>query len=193
VGFFYIDTTTYSTGTHSIQWTARDSANNTDGIGSRFFTIQNAGSDLARARDNGGSRVSGSRFGVNTLRFNAGDINVQRLPSDVSTPVWIRTGYERSTALLPVYPDDNGVITIPMKELERVEIHFFADGETGNTGVAAVNGSSLPVGSTLDGSRGIFYWQSGLAYLGDYPLQFIKAGKNGWFKKDIVVRINPKH
>jgi hypothetical protein len=41
VGYFYLDTTTYSNGVHTIQWTATDNAGNTDGIGSRYFTIRN--------------------------------------------------------------------------------------------------------------------------------------------------------
>lgn len=41
---FYLDTTAYENGVHTIHWTARDDAGNTDGIGSRFFSIQNPSS-----------------------------------------------------------------------------------------------------------------------------------------------------
>jgi uncharacterized protein (TIGR01370 family) len=44
VGYFILDTTKFSNGVHTIQWTATDSAGNTDGIGSRYFTILNADS-----------------------------------------------------------------------------------------------------------------------------------------------------
>ena len=40
-GYFYLDTTAYENGVHTIQWTAKDNTGNTDGIGSRYFTIQN--------------------------------------------------------------------------------------------------------------------------------------------------------
>ena len=40
-GYFELDTTAYPIGVHTIQWTARDNAGNTDGIGSRYFTINN--------------------------------------------------------------------------------------------------------------------------------------------------------
>lgn len=40
-GYFFLDTTRYANGVHTIQWTARDNATNTDGIGSRYFTIKN--------------------------------------------------------------------------------------------------------------------------------------------------------
>jgi hypothetical protein len=45
VGYFYLDTTAYENGVHTIQWTATDNAGNTDGIGSRYFTIRNTGND----------------------------------------------------------------------------------------------------------------------------------------------------
>ena len=46
-GYFYLDTKTYKNGVHTIQWVAADDAGNTDGIGSRYFTIQNTGSDTS--------------------------------------------------------------------------------------------------------------------------------------------------
>jgi hypothetical protein len=39
--FFLLDTTPYADGLHTIQWTATDNAGNSDGIGSRYFLIQN--------------------------------------------------------------------------------------------------------------------------------------------------------
>lgn len=41
VGYFSLDTTAYENGLHTIHWSASDSAGNTDGIGSRFFLINN--------------------------------------------------------------------------------------------------------------------------------------------------------
>ncbi|HOP48473.1 MAG TPA: Ig-like domain-containing protein [Desulfobacteraceae bacterium] len=40
-GFSILDTTAYADGVHTVFWTARDNAGNTDGIGSRYFIIQN--------------------------------------------------------------------------------------------------------------------------------------------------------
>jgi hypothetical protein len=45
VGYFYLDTTTYEDGVHTIQWTVTDSAGNTEGIGSRYFSIRNNSKD----------------------------------------------------------------------------------------------------------------------------------------------------
>jgi hypothetical protein len=44
IGYFYLDTEAYENGVHTIQWTATDSDGNNDGIGSRYFTVQNTGS-----------------------------------------------------------------------------------------------------------------------------------------------------
>jgi len=42
VGGFYLDTTAYANGVHTISWTAMDDQGAADGIGSRYFTIFNA-------------------------------------------------------------------------------------------------------------------------------------------------------
>jgi phosphodiesterase/alkaline phosphatase D-like protein len=42
-GYFYLDTTAYTNGIHTIAWSVKDDAGNTAGIGSRYFTILNSG------------------------------------------------------------------------------------------------------------------------------------------------------
>jgi hypothetical protein len=44
-GHLTVDTTAFPNGLHTIMWTATDSGGNTDGIGSRYFNIQNSGAD----------------------------------------------------------------------------------------------------------------------------------------------------
>ena len=39
--YYYIDTTKLSNGVHTIAWAVTDSAGNNDGVGSRYFTVQN--------------------------------------------------------------------------------------------------------------------------------------------------------
>jgi hypothetical protein len=41
VGYYKIDTTQLTNGLHTISWSVRDSAGHTQGIGSRFFNVQN--------------------------------------------------------------------------------------------------------------------------------------------------------
>lgn len=51
----------------------------------------------------------------------------------------------------------------------------------------------LPIGSTLDGEKGIFYWQPGTGFVGDYKLVFIGSEKSrGIWKKIIDVKVTPK-
>jgi len=40
-GYFYLDTTKYENGVHTIVWRVRDNAGNVDGVGSRYFKIIN--------------------------------------------------------------------------------------------------------------------------------------------------------
>jgi hypothetical protein len=41
IGYFFIDTTTLKNGLHTIAWVVIDNAGNAQGIGSRYFTVQN--------------------------------------------------------------------------------------------------------------------------------------------------------
>ena len=50
--FCEFDTKSFSNGVHTIQWVATDNAGNTDGIGSRFFTIENTNSPAANPSTN---------------------------------------------------------------------------------------------------------------------------------------------
>jgi hypothetical protein len=45
VGFFYIDTTKLTNGVHTISWVVYDNQGHGDGIGSRYFTVQNPGTE----------------------------------------------------------------------------------------------------------------------------------------------------
>lgn len=55
-GAFYLDTTTLTNGPHTIGWYVVDNCGRAEGIGSRFFTVQN-GSATTAARANLGSRA----------------------------------------------------------------------------------------------------------------------------------------
>jgi len=89
-----------------------------------------------------------------------------------------------------VYPDDEGIITIESKELERLVIHFNNDcvtDESSTRSFKRLNVSPLPIGSTLDPVNGIFYWQPGVGFVGDYEFVFIKAKGND--KEQVKIRI----
>jgi hypothetical protein len=165
-GYFDIDTTAYTNGVHTIYWTAKDNAGNADGIGSRYFTIQNSETSFSIKK---------------SAVFN---VNPGRIHVNYSHPVWIKKGYNPNAEPVAVYPNGEGIITIKIKELERVEINFFD---------STLNLSSLPIGSTLDSGKGIFFWHPGPGFIGKYRLVFVtNTGTGTYLKKNITIEIGPK-
>jgi hypothetical protein len=205
IGFFSIDTTPYTNGVHTIFWTATDSAGNTDGIGSRYFSIQNSG---VSGQD---SVASGQRSGVSGESFENSHgawsmahgvvPNVSNIPIDYSIPVRVKKGFNRNVKPFEKYPDDNGIITIEISELQRLEIRLFPVGAAGLAPMYTYIGyqvtgnqlTSLPIGSTLDAKKGIFYWMSGPGFIGEYQFVFIVKYPNGdMIRKNLIVKIIPK-
>jgi predicted phosphodiesterase len=190
VGYFYLDTTSYENGVHTIHWAATDDAGNSDGIGSRYFSVQNSGTAAASKK--------AAVFNVQRSMFN---VNPGQIPINDSFPVWIKKGYNPNDAPLVVYPGEEGIITIEIKELERLEIRFNNDFTTDESGTGSstlnieprtLNISPLPIGSTLDTKKGVFYWLPGPGFVGSYRLLFIVKGQNEEKElKDIIVKIGP--
>jgi parallel beta-helix repeat protein len=178
VGYFYLDTTAYENGVHTIQWTAADNDGNTDGIGSRYFTIQNTGGSAGRMAQSA-ERKAGA-FSVQNARSKFNPKKIPRVAS-LDEPIYIRKGYNENVGPQRIHPDSNGIINIEIKELERVEIQFYTP---------TWNISALPIGSTLDNKRGVFYWCPGPGFLGEYQLFFMSREKNGSItRKNITVKI----
>jgi hypothetical protein len=131
------------------------------------------------------SGIKGQGSGVSGKR------TLSEIPIDYSEPVEVIKGFNRNEVPLKSYPDEKGNITIKIRELERLEIHFFDP--TLNVEPRTLNISLLPPGSTLDTDRGIFYWQPGPGYIGDYWLIFIVNERNGIQKrKNVLLKIFPK-
>jgi hypothetical protein len=175
VGYFNLDTTAYEDGVHTIQWTATDDAGNTDGIGSRYFTIRN-----------------GTTEGK-TEKFR---VELSQIPVDCIRPVRVKKGYNKKPQM--IYPDGGGDIIIEIKESERVEIHLSGPGEPMLSEPLEHNNRTLnitspPIGSFLDRKRGIFYWQPGPGFIGVYRLFFVWRWPDGErFGKRIIIAIKPK-
>ncbi len=183
IGYFYLDTTAYKNGVHTIQWVATDNAGNTDGIGSRYFIIQNSG-------NNGRQSLSTAQW---TSVNESVDKRVSSIPADNFGPVIIGKGCNWDTMPQEIYPDEKGDIHIEIRELERVEIDLGCPQWRGYH-VIEDQLRPLPVGSTLDTERGIFYWQPGPGFIGQYQLVFIsREEENGELtKKTIKISIMPK-
>jgi hypothetical protein len=161
-GYFYLDTTAYEDGVHTIQWTARDNAGNIDGIGSRYFTIQNTDS---------------SAFAQSLVnnRQSLANKELTGIPPGYSynKSTRIKYGYDENKAPEQIEADDDGFINIKIKELERVEIHL--EGTSNHIGYQLIGNrlKRLPIGSFLDAKQGVFYWTPGPGFVGIYELVFI--------------------
>jgi hypothetical protein len=179
-GYFYLDTTSFENGVHTIQWTATDNAGNTDGIGSRYFTVQNPGGTNANKRSTA-ANVQNQTCSIDLKCF---------LP-DNSRPVRMIKGHNNIETYM-IQPDDNGQIPIKIHELEPLEIRFNTPNWSGYQLI--VNQlRTLPIGSTLDTVNGIFYWCPGPGFIGEYDLVFFKTNSNGEkIKKIIRLEIQPK-
>jgi hypothetical protein len=185
LAYFDIDTTPFDNGLHTIAWTAVDSAGNSDGIGSRYFTVQNSmvNGQLSMVNCQLLKNVEGNRKQGGGLHGTA----------DVSTePVEMVKGYKRNGEAQTIYPDDNGMINIEINQLERVEIHLVHPPHSSFIEIPH-HSLPLPIGSTLDKERGIFYWQPGPGFLGRHHLVFIEKTQPGKMKtKRIVITILPQ-
>jgi len=84
----------------------------------------------------------------------------------------------------PIKADADGGYSITMEEVGRIELHLGAS--RGN--MLVLGGvQALPTGSTLKG--GVFYWQPGPGFLGEYTMQFERPDGT---KVPVRVNIVPK-
>jgi hypothetical protein len=179
-GYFSIDTTGYSSGLHTISWTASDSAVNIDGLGSRYFTIINSSTSNSTSRD------------------AAAGHDIAKIPLEYS-PILIKHGVNGND-YLAADMNDSGDCIINIKELEPMEILLTDYINAGNPDqrfdgylLAGNRLKALPAGSTLDRSRGIFYWMPGIGYYGEYRFIFVAETARGRSKKYVTINITPKN
>jgi hypothetical protein len=186
----FIDTTAYANGTHTIGWLVTDSLGAADGVGSRFFKIQNSSQVMTTAS----AGLAGSSTTFDDV-FQA----ASRLSGvDTGEAVKVATGFDPRAALTTVRPDAFGRRHVAISELDRVEVRLSSDlppkggsrttandtaagGKTRNhswlppsggryAAYQVANGQlrRLPVGSSFDPRQGTLYWQPGAGYVGDY-------------------------
>jgi hypothetical protein len=119
-------------------------------------------------------------------------------------PLRLKKGYNTESEPGILYPDENGSYAIEIEELERIVLYLDDHETRRDSGEYRINpycqgflidGSQLrplPIGSTLDALRGVFYWQPGPGFLGSYEFLFIEKTETGErMKKHIIVQIAP--
>jgi hypothetical protein len=186
IGYYTFDTTELKNGIHTISWNVTDSAGNIDGIGSRYFSVMNTGTSS------------------NSSLLNETCLVQKAETSEVN---------QRLETIEELYPDEGGVNDIEIKELDRVEINLSGERIFNSTphpqssrpentpsnnykGYLVVGNQlrELPIGSTFDKDRGVFYWQPGPGFVGEYRFVFIGKDDEGRYtRKNIVFNIKPKH
>ncbi len=186
LAFVDFNTTAFESGVHTIHWMARDSAGNTDGIGSRYFVIQ---------QNAGYRRQNSTLSNRNMSGLNLSALHVEELPLDCYTPVRMKTGYGKGTASSVLRADENGVLRVTISEMERLVLALDLQPGSYLTGFLKVGEQwrPLPIGSSFDNQKGVFYWQPGVGFIGDYPLVLVSTDAQGnSTKRTVLVTIQPK-
>jgi len=180
VGAFYVDTMMFANGTHTIYWTAEDDAGAADGIGSRYFNIFNGGAappGIARA-------VPAEKTASLETAMN--------VPASYETRK-AKRGFASNAELEIFQPDQRGTVHIDIREVEPVVLDLGVDPALRGYLVAERELRPLPIGSTLDGERGLFSWLPGPGFVGTYELVFLRTDESGLTTRiPVRITIRPK-
>jgi len=186
VGAFYLDTTKYANGVHTIYWIATDDAAATDGIGSRYFNIVNTGTTANEIKAVGSTIAPDFAAAVPKMDSIARFLVF-------FDPVSVKRGFDLSAPAEMIEPDRYGVIRTEMREVERLELDLGKGPSLKGYLVVGNELRGLPIGSTLDTKKGTFSWLPGPGFLGTYNLVFVQEDEFGIGRKiPVVVTIKPK-
>jgi len=196
VGVYNLNTTTYTDGVHEIVWSAVDSAGHADGIGSRYFSIQNApGSPSPASPDAAPTRAVDDIAGM---------------AEDYRSPVFVRRGMDMDAPAELILPDREGLLRISVPEVTRVAL-YLDEAVSGEREEAMIERGSrilnrnaptgryeayelalgrlqkLPIGASFDPVDGVLYWQPGPAFLGEYA--FVIVDTQTRTKKNVIISV----
>jgi len=191
--YFFFNSNNYENGVHTIEWSVKDNAGNSEGVGSRYFSIKNINS-----RKSAVSALTSRKpkrllpTGLNRSTLNS---RLNTASTDFNASVKLHLGYNDDAPGEIVKSDNNGTLNVSVKELDRVVLDLDADGTL--KGKAAFYGfmkvgdqlRDLPIGSTLDSNSGKFYWSLAPAWVGDYTLVFVGSVNGRLSKQEIVFTI----
>ena len=180
VGAFFLDTTKYANGVHTIHWIATDDAGAADGIGSRYVNIVNTGTTTQASSQTIILELADSYESVMNLPVSFESLRLKR-------------GFNLKTEPEVLQPDNYGTIHFQIKEIERIEMELGED--EGYRGYLLVGEKlrPLPIGSTLDPRTGRFSWLPGPGFVGSYDLIFIhEDGLSGKRRIPFKVTIRPR-
>jgi hypothetical protein len=164
VGYRVIDTTALENGVHTISWVVTDDQGNTEGIGSRYFSVSNDASGLTAA-------VASAR--------SADDRGIQAAPLDRRS-VMARRGFDLNAPWASYGVNADGRTVIRGEELDRFQLALDRnDGEQLAGFLRAGDRlEPLPAGARLDASTGSFTWAPGVGFVGTYDLVFVRSRRD---------------
>ncbi len=176
-GYFSLDAASFTTGVHTIAWWVEDNAGNKNAVDFRYFSVEN-------------SEIPGDTNSIDMI-FNSFEELGHLVPLHME-PVFIKKGFSPDGEAGLLLPDEQGIGTVTIKELEPVELQL------GNN-IAAVSGylviggrlRDLPAGSSLDYESGRFSWLPGPGHFGEYLMVFVVKDTEGQYTR-IPVRITIK-
>jgi len=167
---YNLDTTTLTNGVHTIFWSVSATNGQSDGIGSRFFTVSN-GAQGAAAASRAALAVAASEDAAHV--------------TTATDPIVGRRGFDLAAPYRTYVAGDDGVVTVQAEELDRIELRVDADAGWLRTAHGA---APLPIGSHLDPDTGLFTWAPGAGFVGAYDFVFAREDA----KEDVRVVLNPK-
>jgi len=131
VGAFFLDTTKYTNGVHTIFWIATDDEGKADGIGSRYFNVLNAGGAAERkgdthfwdtsSRDRTTGYIDRRETNVDLARRSVYPNDVLNLPRSYE-PLSIKRGFDRVAPVEAIKTGDDRSYHIDIKEVELLRI-----------------------------------------------------------------------
>lgn len=188
VGALVLDTTKLTNGIHTIAWNVSDSGGAADGLGSRYFGVQNlaslTGLEVAFGSTKDASSTTGTR---------SDDPDVASRMHDWPSRLRARVGYDDEASFTVIDPTDP---RLTMRLLDRLVLHLADENDTGGeyNGYLRVGTDlrPLPVGSSLDRDTGVFHWQAGLGFFGRFDLVFVRTkASSGDERLAVHVAIEP--
>jgi hypothetical protein len=201
IGFFQFDTTQLSNGVHTIAWSVTDNNGNSEGIGSRYFTVLNGATSSAITVETNSSIQASLGLGPEVRQASgSGEATGQAAAALDSTPVsetpvYMRRGFSPSAPLDIV--DGRGVATINATEMDRFQLTLGSpvtgDGDR-YEGYVVANGrlQPLPSGAFLDRKTGEFFWQPGVGFIGTYRMVFVRIADGARERIPVTVVIQQK-
>ena len=158
VAAYYLDTRTLANGVHTIGWEVTDDANQTAGIGSRFFTVLNAGADQPFAARDASPAVLAPVSSLDSL-----------VPDTTRA---LRAAVGRVETSVAVRAETDVVYRLQLPQLGRLALDLGGPVTMGYQRLGQTL-LALPGGSALDAAAGRFFWQPPVGFLGAFDLVFV--------------------